>query len=153
MARFTILSQRPWRFHCQHGWCHGYGKRVHFQCSAGAFSLIHISREAKSHLPGLGFITSSIAFVDDFFLIIKIFLKSPITLLPMYLVLMLEGFWELTLTHIIHIQGECETFYINRFMASYNSTREAWALHLALKEYAANIQVFTNHLSFFCVVS
>ena len=50
--------------------------------------------------------------------------------------------WELTLTHISCIQGECETFYINRFMASYNSTREAWALHLALKEYAANIQVF-----------
>lgn len=71
----------------------------------------------------------------------------------MYLVLMLERFWELTLTHISCIQGECETFYINRFMASYNSTREAWALHLALKEYAANIQVFTNHLSFFCLVS
>ena len=71
----------------------------------------------------------------------------------MYLVLLLERFWELTLTHISFIQGECETFYINRFMASYNSTREAWALHLALKEYAANIQVFTNHLSFFCLVS
>lgn len=38
-------------------------------------------------------------------------------------------------------QSECETFYVNRFMAAYNSTREAWALHLPLKEYAANILV------------
>lgn len=38
-------------------------------------------------------------------------------------------------------QGECETFYLNRFMAAYNSTREAWALHMPLKEYAANILV------------
>lgn len=40
-----------------------------------------------------------------------------------------------------HYQGECETFYLNRFMAAYNSTREAWALHMPLKEYAANILV------------
>ncbi|KAG0579697.1 hypothetical protein KC19_4G117600 [Ceratodon purpureus] len=38
-------------------------------------------------------------------------------------------------------QIECETFYLNRFMAAYNSTREAWALHAPLKEYAANIMV------------
>ncbi|KAG0590844.1 hypothetical protein KC19_1G130600 [Ceratodon purpureus] len=38
-------------------------------------------------------------------------------------------------------QGECETFYLNRFIAAYNSTREAMALHLPLKEYAANILV------------
>jgi len=38
-------------------------------------------------------------------------------------------------------QSECETFFVNRFMAAYNSTREAWALHMPLKEYAANILV------------
>jgi len=48
-------------------------------------------------------------------------------------------------------QIECETFYVNRFIAAYNSTREAWALHMQLKEYAANILVRTVNLNFtFC---
>jgi hypothetical protein len=49
-------------------------------------------------------------------------------------------------------QVECETFYLNRFMAAYNSAREAWALHAPLKEYAANILVrlvYLIILSFF----
>lgn len=41
----------------------------------------------------------------------------------------------------ILFQGECDTFYLNRFMKVYNSNREALALHIPLKEYAANVLV------------
>lgn len=41
----------------------------------------------------------------------------------------------------ITFQVECEVFYLNRFMTAFNSTKEAGALHLPLKEYAANILV------------
>lgn len=44
-------------------------------------------------------------------------------------------------------QVECEVFYLNRFMTAFNSTKEAGALHLPLKEYAANILIGESQCS------
>lgn len=48
--------------------------------------------------------------------------------------------WEL-FSDYFYIQNECEAYFLNRFIGTFNSIRDPAALHLALKEYACNVYV------------
>lgn len=49
-------------------------------------------------------------------------------------------------------QNECEAYFLNRFIGTFNSIRDPAALHLALKEYACNINVGDSQCSDFKVL-
>ncbi|XP_024368115.1 uncharacterized protein [Physcomitrium patens] len=49
-------------------------------------------------------------------------------------------------------QNECEAYFLNRFIGTFNSIRDPTSLHLALKEYACNIHVGDSLCSDFKVL-
>lgn len=49
-------------------------------------------------------------------------------------------------------QSECEAYFLNRFIGTFNSIRDPAALHVALKEYACNIHVGDSQCSDFKIL-